>query len=74
MECTCDLPTSDEHGGGWVGSTVSAVYLNDVVIYSDTWEEHLACIKQLFDRLSDACLTINLAQYEFAKATVIYLG
>lgn len=51
-----------------------AVYLDDVVIYSDTWEEHLARIKKLFDRLSNARLTINLAKCEFAKATVIYLG
>lgn len=50
-----------------------AVYLNDV-IYSDTWEEHLACVKQLFDRLSDARLTMNLAQCKFAKAIVVYLG
>lgn len=45
--------------------------MDDVVIYSDTWEEHLALIKQLFD---DARLTINLAKCEFAKATVAYLG
>lgn len=51
-----------------------AVYLDDVVIYSDTWEEHLACIKKMFDRLADACLTVNLAKCEFAKATVTYLG
>lgn len=51
-----------------------AVYLDDVVIYSDTWEEHLARIKRLFDRLSEACLTVNLAKCDFAKATVTYLG
>lgn len=27
------------------------VYLDDVVIYSDTWEEHLDSIKALLDRL-----------------------
>ena len=51
-----------------------AVYLDDVVIYSDTWEEHLVHIRKLFDRLKDAHLTVNLAKCEFAEATVTYLG
>ena len=34
-----------------------AVYLDDMVIYSDTWEQHLARIDSLFSRLSDAGLT-----------------
>ncbi len=51
-----------------------AVYLDDVVIYSNTWEEHLSRIKHLFARKSDARLTVNLAKCEFAKATVTYLG
>lgn len=51
-----------------------AVYLDDVVIYSDTWEEHIDRIKALLDRLVWANLTINLAKCEFARATVTYLG
>merc|ERR1712035_184480 len=51
-----------------------AVYLDDVVIYSDTWEDHLSRIKALFQRLADGNLTVNLAKCEFAKATVTYLG
>ncbi|XP_034567353.1 uncharacterized protein LOC117832370 [Notolabrus celidotus] len=57
-----------------VGLEGCAVYLDDVVVYSHTWDEHLARIKALFDRLSGAGLTINLAKCEFAKATVTYLG
>ncbi|XP_030271930.1 uncharacterized protein LOC115581177 isoform X1 [Sparus aurata] len=51
-----------------------AVYLDDVVVYSDTWEDHLQRIQALFDRLALASLTVNLAKCEFAKATVTYLG
>ena len=51
-----------------------AVYLDDVVIYSDNWETHLQRIDALFGRLADACLTVNLAKCEFAKASVTYLG
>ena len=51
-----------------------AVYLDDIVIYSNMWEEHLVRINKLFGRLADARLTINLAKCEFVKATVTYLG
>ncbi|CAI5677731.1 unnamed protein product [Oreochromis niloticus] len=50
------------------------VYLDDVVIYTDTWEEHVAILQAVFQRLADASLTLNLAKCEFAKATVTYLG
>lgn len=40
-----------------------AVYLGDVVIYSDTWEEHLSQIRNLFDRLSDALLTVKECEF-----------
>lgn len=50
------------------------VYLDDVVVYSDTWFSHLRCIRALFDRLAEACLTVNLAKCEFTRATVTYLG
>ena len=51
-----------------------AVYLDDVVIYSNTWEDHLSRIRALFERFANANLTVNLAKCEFAKATVTYLG
>lgn len=51
-----------------------AVYLDDLVIYSDTWHSHLQRIRALFDRLAEARLTINLAKCDFGKATVTYLG
>lgn len=51
-----------------------AVYIDDVVCYSDTWEVHLARIRSLFERLAAANLTVNLAKCEFARATVVYLG
>ena len=47
-------------------------YIDDAIIYSDTWEEHLSTIRQFYDRLSDAKLTINLSKSEFACATVTF--
>lgn len=47
-----------------------AVYLDDIVVFSHTWEEHQVRVEKLFDRLSDTHHTVNLAKCEFAKTTV----
>lgn len=47
------------------------VYLDDMVVYSDTWVSHLERIHALFSCLAEARLTINLAKCDFA---VTYLG
>uniref|UniRef100_A0A8K9UAB6 Gypsy retrotransposon integrase-like protein 1 n=1 Tax=Oncorhynchus mykiss TaxID=8022 RepID=A0A8K9UAB6_ONCMY len=49
-------------------------YLDDVVIHSSTWSDHLSTLKSVFQRLENASLTLNLAKCEFGKATVTYLG
>ena len=41
---------------------------------SETWEDHINIIRELFERLSKAMLTINLSRSEFGCATVTYLG
>ena len=51
-----------------------SVYLDDVVLASTTWEEHLSDLKQIFVCLQNANVTINLAKCEFSKATVTFLG
>ena len=40
-------------------------YIDDVIIFSDTWEDQLRIIRSFFERLSEAMLTINLAKSEF---------
>ncbi len=51
-----------------------AMYLDDVVVYSQTRDEHIVQIRALFDQFVKANLTVNLLKCEFAKATVVYLG
>ena len=51
-----------------------AVYLDDVVVFSDTWEEHIEQLHCLFDALNRANLVLNLRKCVFAKAQVQYLG
>ncbi len=50
------------------------VYLEDVVCYSDSWDEHVQLLNCFFAYLKKANLTLNLAKCEFACATVSYLG
>ena len=56
------------------GLTNCKAYIDDVIVYSDTWEEHYEQLKALFTRLQEANLVINLKKCEFAKATVTCLG
>lgn len=49
-------------------------YLDDLLIISDTWSEHLKNLEDLFTRLATAGLTINLAKSSFGNATITYLG
>ncbi|KAK7918866.1 hypothetical protein WMY93_010150 [Mugilogobius chulae] len=49
-------------------------YLDDIVVHSKSWDEHICQLREVFERLDKANLTINLAKCEFAKATVLYLG
>ena len=50
------------------------VYLDDIVVYSQTWEEHCKQLDQVLQLLREAGLTPNLAKCEFGKTTVTYLG
>lgn len=49
-------------------------YLDDSVIYSETWEDHLKTLKMVFERLGSALLTLNLTKCEIDKATITYPG
>ncbi|PWI46234.1 hypothetical protein CEE45_17880, partial [Candidatus Heimdallarchaeota archaeon B3_Heim] len=49
-------------------------YIDDVIIYSETWTDHLDRISNFFKKMSEAKLTINLLKSEFGQATVTYLG
>ena len=50
------------------------VYIDDLVVYSNTWEHHIAQLRKVFQRLSESKLTVNLKKCEFVQAQVVYLG
>ncbi|XP_076043873.1 uncharacterized protein LOC143026963 [Oratosquilla oratoria] len=49
-------------------------YLDDIIIYSNTWEEHLTQLYNFLSFADQARLTLNLAKSEFGQAQVAYLG
>lgn len=56
------------------GMSGCETYLDDIVVHSTTWLEHLEQLRELFRRLANAKLTINFAKCEFGKPTITYLG
>jgi len=58
-----------------LGSDVfCAAYLDDVIILSDTWEEHLSHLRIVLSRIRAANLTLSPSKCCFAVAEVDYLG
>lgn len=51
-----------------------SAYLDDLVIYSSEWSDHVNSLRVVCERLAAAFLTLNLAKCEFGKATVTYLS
>ena len=52
----------------------SAAYLDDLVVFSDTWAEHLKHLRNILERLKSAGLTAKLKKCHFGMAECRYLG
>lgn len=50
------------------------VYLDDIIVYSNSLEEHIRNLKAIFDRLRETNLKIQLDKSEFLRKEVLYLG
>src|SRR5271170_3118540 len=50
------------------------IYLDDILIYSKTKEEHLKHVHLVLRKLKEYCLYGKLSKYEFMKNKVEYLG
>ena len=49
-------------------------YLDDIIVFSSTWEEHLARLRQVFERLRHADLKLGAEKCAFTAKEVSYLG
>src|SRR6266542_2082727 len=50
------------------------VYLNDIIIFSQTMDEHLQHMRKVLKALQQAGLKLKLKKCEFAKKQLKYLG
>ncbi|XP_055584991.1 uncharacterized protein LOC129737854 [Uranotaenia lowii] len=60
-------------GGGELEPFVF-VYLDDIIVVSDTFGEHLARLREVASRLNMANLSINISKSKFCVSEVGYLG
>lgn len=50
------------------------VYLDDVLVYISTLEDHLIHIRKVLQNLHDAKLYLKRSKCEFGKQYLVYLG
>ena len=50
------------------------VYIDDKVVFSDTWDDHVKHTEALFRQLLKAKLTVNLNKSQIGKVKVVFLG
>lgn len=52
----------------------TVTYIDDVVTFSETWDDHAKQLRDLFEALRAAGVVVNLPKCKFGKGTVTYLG
>ena len=52
----------------------AAAYLDDIVVHSQSWREHLDHLRRIFTILQEAGLTIKVKKCQFGMAECAYLG
>ncbi|CAC5370073.1 unnamed protein product [Mytilus coruscus] len=53
---------------------MALVYVDDILVFSRNFEEHMKNLQLVFDRLLSAGLTLKPSKCEFAQKEVLYLG
>ena len=51
-----------------------AIYLDDIIIYSKTFEEHVEYITKILEKLREANLIIKLRKCKFFETEIPFLG
>ena len=54
--------------------TTCLVYLDDIIIFSKTFDEHLERLRSVFERIREAKLQLKATKCHFASRNIAYLG
>lgn len=57
-----------------LGNITCLVFMDDILIFGRSMQEHTERLREVFERLRTAKLTLNLEKCHFAKDSVEYLG
>ena len=52
----------------------ASAYLDDLIIHSISWEEHVTHLRRVLQKLREAGLTVKQKKCQFAKSHCSYLG
>ena len=52
----------------------ACTYIDDVLVFSDSWDDHLVHVQQVLDALKDAGLTVSPSKCVFSARSLSYLG
>ena len=50
------------------------VYLDDILIYSDNWNNHVVHIHKVFEVLREEKIYLKISKCEFVRKSLVYLG
>ena len=53
---------------------MSQVYIDDIAVFSASWEEHCTCVARVLDRLREAGLTANVGKCQWGQTKCEFLG
>ena len=59
---------------GELNLTYTLIYLDDVIVYSRTEEEHLTQLRAVFERFRESCLKLKPSKCNFFRTEINYLG
>ncbi|PJE77975.1 hypothetical protein CI610_03096 [invertebrate metagenome] len=59
---------------GDLNLTICLVYIDDLIVFADSYDEHLDRLRRVFQRLRESCLKLSPKKCDFFRDKVIYVG
>ena len=74
----CNVPATFQHLMqnclGELNLMYALIYLEDMIVYSKTEEEHLVCLRAILERFMEQHLKLKLSKCNFFQTKISYLG